>query len=383
MTPRLVNDNATPAPGGLASVEELIEEARAGRMFILVDDEDRENEGDIIVPADACTPEVIAFMARQASGLICLALDRSIVERLELEPMARNNGTPYRTAFTTSIEAREGIETGISAADRAHTVATAIRPDARPRDIVSPGHMFPLTARDGGVLMRAGHTEAAVDFARLAGRTPAAVICEVMKDDGSMARLPDLLAFAAQNGMKVGTIADLIAWRRRRERLVERVAEHAFDSHHGGAWTLVVYENSLGGLEQLALVKGDLTAGGPVPVRMHVLSVLDDVLGDLHTGRGGELQAAMQAIAAEGRGAVVLLRPDAASGIAAQLQARSGDAPAVEAPLRDYGLGAQILRDLGVREMVLLSNSPIAVPGLDGYGLTITGQRAITVSPSA
>ncbi len=363
----------------LATTEELIEEARAGRMFILVDDEDRENEGDLVIPAQMATPDAINFMAKHGRGLICLAMDSRRAEQLGLHLMPQSHNQRRSTAFTVSIEAREGISTGISAADRAHTVQVAIDPTKDRRDISTPGHVFPVLARDGGVLVRAGHTEAAVDISRLAGMNPSGVICEVMGEDGTMARLPELIAFAQLHGLKIGTIADMIAYRRRTETLVERKLETTLESRYGGAFRVVLYVNRLNYAEHLALVKGDLTAPGPVPVRMHALSLLDDVLGDVTSGRGGDLQHAMELIGQEDRGVVVLIREPLPTSLSDRLKARvEGDkACAGAAGLRDYGIGAQILLDLGVREMTLLTNAPKNVVGLDGYGLKITGLRPL------
>lgn len=355
----------------LASAEEIIAEAKAGRMVVLVDDEDRENEGDLVIPAQFADAQAINFMAKYGRGLICLALTRERVERLGLPLMAQSNASRHQTAFTVSIEAREGITTGISAADRARTIAVAIDPTKGPADICTPGHVFPLMAREGGVLVRAGHTEAAVDIARLAGLTPAGVICEIMNDDGTMARLPDLVAFAQRHGLKIGTIADLIAYRRRTEKLVERRAETTINSIHGGAFRAIVYVNTVEYAEHVALVKGELSAPGPVLVRMHALNVLTDVLGD----RGGsDLAPAMQLIAREGRGVVVLIREPRATALSERiLGAASGRKP----QLRDYGVGAQILRDLGVHEMILLTNNPRPIIGLEGHGLTVVAHRPI------
>ncbi len=355
----------------LASAEEIIAEAKAGRMVVLVDDEDRENEGDLVIPAQFADAAAINFMAKHGRGLICLALTRERVERLGLPLMAQSNASRHQTAFTVSIEAREGITTGISAADRARTIAVAIDPSKGPADICTPGHVFPLMAREGGVLVRAGHTEAAVDIARLAGLTPAGVICEIMNDDGTMARLPDLVAFAQRHGLKIGTIADLIAYRRRTEKLVERRAETTIESIYGGAFRAIVYVNKVEYAEHVALVKGDLSAPGPVLVRMHALNVLTDVLGD----RGGsDLAPAMRLIAREGRGVVVLIREPRATALSERiLGAASGRKP----QLRDYGVGAQILRDLGVREMILLTNNPRPIVGLEGHGLTVIAHRPI------
>jgi 3,4-dihydroxy 2-butanone 4-phosphate synthase/GTP cyclohydrolase II len=361
----------------VATAEEIINEARNGRMFILVDDEDRENEGDLVIPAQMATPEAINFMARYGRGLICLALARERVEQLGLPLMSPKNGTRHQTAFTVSIEAREGITTGISAPDRARTVAVAIDPRHGGHDLVSPGHIFPVVARDGGVLVRTGHTEAAVDIARLAGLNPSGVICEVMNDDGTMARRADLIKFAQFHNLKIGTIADLIAYRRRHDRVVERSVESGFRSRFGGEFHMVVYVNRVAYAEHVALVKGDLGGGGPVLVRMHALNILDDVLGDLGSGRGGELQTAMRMIADAGRGVVVLIREPMPSSLSDRVKARVGAQPPGAGELRDYGVGAQILLDLGVRDMVLLSNTERTIIGLEGYGLKVIERRPI------
>ncbi|HOT83868.1 MAG TPA: 3,4-dihydroxy-2-butanone-4-phosphate synthase, partial [Candidatus Defluviicoccus seviourii] len=275
-----------------SAIEAIIEDARNGRMFILVDDENRENEGDLVIPAHMCTPEAINFMARYGRGLICLALSRERVNHLKLPLMPRRHESRHETAFTVSIEAREGVTTGISASDRARTVMVAIDPAKGPGDIVSPGHVFPLEARDGGVLVRAGHTEAAVDIARLAGLNPSGVICEIMNDDGTMARTPDLLRFAERHRLKIATIADLIAYRLRHDRIIDRILHTPFVSSNGGAFELFIYVNRVAYAEHLALVKGDISRDGPVLVRMHALNILDDVLGDTHEGKAGELQKA-------------------------------------------------------------------------------------------
>ncbi|WP_029011200.1 3,4-dihydroxy-2-butanone-4-phosphate synthase [Azospirillum halopraeferens] len=361
----------------LSSAEEIVEEARQGRMFILVDDEDRENEGDLVIPAQMATPEVVNFMAKYGRGLICLAMDSERIAKLHLPLMAQQNASRHHTAFTVSIEAREGVTTGISAADRARTIQVAIDPAAGPGDLVTPGHVFPLLARDGGVLVRAGHTEAAVDIARMAGLTPAGVICEIMNDDGTMARLPDLVKFAQFHGLKVGTIADLIGYRRRIETIVEQRLAGTLDSRFGGRFQMYVYVNKVAYAEHIALVRGDISGDEPVLVRMHALSVLDDVLGDRSAGRDGELQACMELIAREGRGVVVLLREPQATGLSALARARLEGQAAGGAELRDYGVGAQILLDLGVRKMELLTNRRKTIIGLEGYGLTVVGQRAV------
>ena len=363
----------------LSPAEEIIEEARQGRMVILVDDEDRENEGDLVIPADAASPEAINFMIRFGRGLVCLAMNKDRVERLHLPLMTRHNQTRHQTAFTTSIEAREGVTTGISAADRARTVAVAIDPEKGAHDIVSPGHVFPLVARDGGVLVRAGHTEAAVDIARLAGRRPAGVICEILNEDGTMSRLPDLVPFAQFHGLKIGTIADLIAYRRRTETLIERTVETEIDSRYGGRWRLVSYVNSVTGAEHVALVQGNVSDGAPVLVRMHAHDLLDDVLAESGGGRAVNLQAAMATIGQAGRGVVVLLCDPPEKTLADRLKSRLAGTAADEARLLDYGVGAQILLDLGVRQMTLLSNHRKTIVGLEGYGLTVVDHQPIAV----
>ena len=356
----------------ISPTEELLEEARRGRMFILVDDEDRENEGDLVIPAQFATPDAINFMARYARGLICLSMTRARVDQLGLPLMAQSNGTRHQTAFTVSIEARDGVTTGISAADRARTVAVAINPEVGREHIVTPGHVFPLVAREGGTLVRAGHTEAAVDFARLAGLNPSGVICEIMNDDGTMARMPDLVAFAQHHGLKLGTIADLIAHRRRTEKLVRRVQEGEVEQAIGGTWRAIVYESTAAPGEHLALVKGDVSTDAPVLVRMHAASLFREVI----SGRGlGDLHAAMRMIDAAGRGVVVLLRdprPDALS-----IRLKRGATNAIAPEIRDYGIGAQILEDLGVKRIIRLSNNPRPLIGLEGYGLQVLETRPL------
>jgi len=361
----------------LSPIEEIIEDAKAGRMFILIDDEDRENEGDLIIPAQMATPEAVNFMAKYGRGLICLALDTARVKDLGLRLMERHNATRHQTAFTVSIEAAEGVTSGISAADRARTIAVAIDPAKGKKDIVSPGHIFPLVARDGGVLVRAGHTEAAVDMARLAGLSPAGVICEIMNDDGSMARLPDLTKFAKEHHLKIATIADLIAYRRRSEKLVELVAESAFESKYGGAFRMRIYVNQIEYAEHIALIKGEIDPKRPTLVRMHALDVLHDVLGDTQDKNAADLHTAMQRIGKEGSGVIVLLREPRRSALSDKVKTRLGEKPEPQANLRDYGIGAQILLDLGVRDMILLSNSKRSVVGLEGYGLTIKGYEKV------
>jgi len=356
----------------ISSTEEIIEDARNGRMFILVDHEDRENEGDLVIPAQMCTPSAINFMATHGRGLICLALPGHRIDALGLPLMSRKNSSRHETAFTLSIEAREGVTTGISAADRARTVSVAIDPTKGAADIATPGHIFPLRARDGGVLVRAGHTEAAVDVSRIAGLNPSGVICEIMNDDGCMARLPDLIAFAQKHGLKIGTISDLIAYRRRNDNLVKVSSERMIQSEFGGDWRMLIYTDVTEGAEHVVLVKGDITTGGgPVLTRMHTLDPLLDVVGLGPAGRTKEFGEAMRLIASEGRGVLVLLRD-----LHMKLTSDSDVSPQT---LRQYGLGAQILVSLGLRELILLTNSPKPkVVGLEAYGLSITGTRRIT-----
>jgi 3,4-dihydroxy 2-butanone 4-phosphate synthase/GTP cyclohydrolase II len=371
----------------LSPIEEIIEDARHGRMFILVDDESRENEGDLVIPAEKAGPEAINFMAKHGRGLICLAMTRQRVQELGLHLMAPNNQTRHQTAFTVSIEAREGITTGISAADRAHTISVAINHNRGRADIVSPGHVFPLVAQDGGVLVRAGHTEAAVDVARLAGLNPSGVICEIMNDDGSMARMPDLTKFAETHGLKIASISDLIAYRRRTERLVELVAETTLTSRFGGDFRALVYANKVSYAEHLALVRGDVAGNEPVLVRMHQFNILADALGDVTNTqffsgearpRGGELEASMRLIAKEGRGVIVIIREPTPTTLSRTMRERQGQAMKTPiAELRQYGIGAQILLDLGVSKMILLSNAQRNIVGLNGYGITLVGQQPI------
>ncbi len=363
----------------LAPIEDIIEDARAGRMFILVDDEDRENEGDLVIPAQFATPEAINFMAKHGRGLICLALDSTRVDKLGLNLMARDNASRHQTAFTVSIEAREGVTTGISAHDRSHTIQVAIDPSKGAADIGSPGHVFPLVARDGGVLVRAGHTEAAVDIAKLADVNPSGVICEIMSEDGTMARLPELMEFAKQHDLKVATIADLIAYRRRQEKLVKREVETPFFSKYGGEFNMVIYTNTLHYAEHVALVKGKIDPDKPTLVRVHKLDVLRDVLGDNEAG--SSKQRSLEMIAKEG-GVLLLIREPSATSLSDSVKARIAEREKGEKPdhsdLRDYGIGAQILLDLGVRDMVLITSSNRPIVGLDGYGLRVVGQRNLT-----
>ncbi len=362
----------------ISPIEEIVEEARNGKMYILVDAEDRENEGDLIIPAQFATPAAVNFMARFGRGLICLCLTRDRARTLQLDMMARENRESMKTAFTVSIEAKEGVTTGISAHDRAHTIAVGVDPTKGADDIVSPGHIFPLVAREGGVLVRAGHTEASVDISRLAGLYPAAVICEIMNDDGTMARLPELVTFAQLHGLKIGTIADLIAWRRRHDRFLERRIESDFESAYGGKFRIIVFRNTLDGAEHVALVKGRIQGDIQTLVRVHRMDFLSDFLGEAGKREGLVRRAMEKLSAAEEPGVVVFVRMGMGEEIA---RALGGQAPAdgePAHPLREYGVGAQILKDLGVRRMILMSNTrPNVLPGLDGYGLTVEGWRRI------
>ncbi len=372
----LFDSDDSPA---LVPIEEIIEEARNGRMFILVDDEDRENEGDLVIPAQMATPDAINFMATHGRGLVCLTLAKQRVEQLGLELMSRQNGTRHETAFTTSIEAREGVTTGISAADRARTVSVAIDASKGRDDLVTPGHVFPLIAREGGVLVRAGHTEASVDIARLAGLNPSGVICEIMNEDGTMARMDDLVSFARRHELKIGTIRDLIAYRRKHDHLVEKRAEMRFISRWGGEWTAITFYNKATGDENMALVKGHISADQPTLVRMHTMSMFVDVFGE-DNERTGILPRSMEMIAEAGSGVLVLINRPMRGSVSRFMQLRaegkSAGAPEVE-QLRDYGVGAQILAELNVHDMILLTNTHHSMIGLEGYGLSIVGERPI------
>ncbi len=358
----------------LSPIEDIIDDASHGRMYILVDDEDRENEGDLIIPAEMANADAINFMAKYGRGLICLAMTGERIAELGLPPMARHNSSRHSTAFTVSIEAREGITTGISAADRAKTVAVAINPQKTAADIATPGHVFPLEAREGGVLVRAGHTEAAVDIAKMAGLKPAGVICEIMNDDGTMARMPDLIEFAKIHNLKIATIADLIKYRRRKEVLVERMLESQISSEYGGDFKAYIYRNKVEYAEHIVLVKGEINPEKSTLVRMHASNVLYDVLGDKQGGKAGQLQKSMQMIANAGSGVIVCLREPNKSGVSEMLSQRlSGSESRENSAIRDYGIGAQILLDLGVKHMKLMTNSEFSIIGLDGYGLIIDG----------
>ena len=379
----------------LSPIEDVIEDIRNGRLVILVDDEDRENEGDLVVAGQMATPDAVNFMAKYGRGLVCLALTEQRVQQIGVSLMSSENRTRHQTAFTVSIEAREGVTTGISASDRARTIAVAIDPTKGKDDIVTPGHVFPLVAQDGGVLERAGHTEASVDIARLAGLNASGVICEVMNDDGTMARLPDLVPFAQFHGLKIATIADLIAYRLKNDTLVERRLETLMNRHHGGEFRLIVYANRISGAEHVAVVKGDISGDEPVLVRMHAVNILDDVLHDDVGGRAAEIESSLRLVGESGRGVVVLIRDTWAQSFSNQVRQRhelpmdlqsasaevsvtTAEPHALTPPaLRDYGVGAQILCDLGVKDMVLLTNRARAIIGLEGYGLRVIERRPI------
>lgn len=354
----------------ISPIEDIIEDARNGRMFVLVDHEDRENEGDLVIPAQMATPDAINFMAKHGRGLICLTLPSERIDALGLPLMATNNSSRHETAFTISIEARDGVTTGISATDRARTVAVAIDASKGAADIATPGHVFPLRARDGGVLVRAGHTEAANDVSRLAGLNPSGVICEIMKEDGEMARLPDLVAFAQLHGLKIGTISDLIAYRRRHDNLIRMRKTEQITSEFGGEWEMRIFADETQGAEHIALIKGDITSDAPVLTRMHGMDPMLDIVGTGDKGRRNEFGDAMQLIADEGRGVLVLLRDTHME--------LDPEGEATPKTLRQYGVGAQILSSLGLNQITLLSNSPQPkVVGLEAYGLEIIGTQKI------
>jgi 3,4-dihydroxy 2-butanone 4-phosphate synthase/GTP cyclohydrolase II len=379
----------------VSSIEEVLEDIKAGKMIILVDDEDRENEGDLYMAAEAVDAAAVNFMAKYGRGLICLTLNNELTDRLELPMMVSNNTSPYGTGFTVSIEARTGVSTGISAADRARTIQVAVAPDAKASDLVSPGHIFPLRAREGGVLVRAGQTEGSVDLSRLAGMTPAGVICEIMKDDGTMARMPDLERFAQEHDLKIATIADLVAYRLREDTLVKREVEARIPTEHAGEFKAIVYSNSVDGLEHLALVKGDLSKAERVLVRVHSECLTGDVFGSDRCDCGLQLNAAMKMIDQEKCGVVLYMRQEGRGiGLVNKLKAyRLQDEEGMDtieanqhlgfkSDLRDYGIGAQILRDLGVRKMGLLTNNPKKIVGLEGYGIEVVQRLPLEMQAS-
>ena len=376
------------------TIEDTIKEIKAGKMVILVDDEDRENEGDLMIAAEKVTPEVINFMAKYARGLICLSLTAQKCEALNLPLMVRNNTSKYETGFTVSIEARCGVSTGISAADRATTILTAVADEAKATDLVRPGHIFPLRARNGGVMVRAGQTEGSVDLARLAGLKPAGVICEIMDDDGTMARMPSLEKFSEAHGIGICTIKDLIEYRMRTESFVKRAAETVIPTIHAGEFKAIVYENDVDELLHIAMIKGDINPDRPILVRVHSECLTGDVFGSLRCDCGGQLQKAMEMMETEGAGVLLYIRQEGRGiGLVNKLKAYSlqdqgldtvqaNEELGFKPDLRNYGIGAQILADLGVKKMKLLTNNPKKMVGLEGYGLRIVEQVPIETEPN-
>ena len=362
----------------LSSIEEVIQDASKGKIFILVDDENRENEGDLCVLGEFASPEAINFMAKYGRGLICLSLTRSQSEKLGLSLMERRNEGRFETAFTVSIEARQGVTTGISAADRSLTIKTAINANTSNNEITTPGHVFPLIAKDGGTLIRAGHTEAVIDIAKLAKSNLSGVICEIMKDDGEMARLPDLIKFSKKHNIKIASISDLISYRRKNEVFVKRVSESILDSKFGGNWRIIIFKNIIDDSEHMALVKGVIDTNKPVLVRVHALDLLSDVLGAQYSNRSGsELSRAMETIAKNNSGIIILIRDTSPESLSKKIAKSINKSKVDNYHLRDYGVGAQILTDLGVKEMTILSNSKKTAIGLDGFGLTIKSWKKL------
>jgi 3,4-dihydroxy 2-butanone 4-phosphate synthase/GTP cyclohydrolase II len=378
----------------ITAIKEAIGDIKKGKMIILVDDEDRENEGDLCMAAEHITPEAINFMAKYGRGLICLSLNDEFAEKLDLPLMVRDNRSRFGTAFTVSIEARRGVTTGISAADRATTIRTAVADDTTAADLVSPGHVFPIRARKGGVLVRTGQTEGSVDLARLAGLKPAGVICEIMKDDGTMARMPDLEIFAKEHDLKIVTIADLINFRLKTERLVRKAATATLPTRYGGEFKIIVYENDVDSMKHIALVKGDIQPEDEVLVRVHSECLTGDTFGSERCDCGDQLHAAMKMVEEEGKGVIVYMHQEGRGiGLVNKIRAyelQENGRDTVEAnielgfkeDLRDYGIGAQILVDLGVRKMRLMTNNPKKIVGLQAYGLSVTGRVPIEIEPT-
>ena len=363
---------------GLSSIEDVIKDAAKGKIFILVDDENRENEGDLCVLGEFASADAINFMAKHGRGLICLSLTRSQSENLGLSLMERRNEGRFETAFTVSIEATNGVTTGISAADRSLTIKTAINPNASENEITTPGHVFPLISKDGGTLIRAGHTEAVVDIAKLAKANPSGVICEIMKDNGEMARLPDLINFSKKHNIKIGSISDLISYRRKNEIYIKRVSESILESKFGGVWRIIIFKNIIDKSEHIALVKGIISKNNTILVRVHALDLLSDVLGNQSTERNGsELSTAMETIADNGNGIIILIRDISPESLSNKISKPFKSVPKINKSIREYGVGAQILSDLGVKNMIVLSNKKSNAIALEGFDLTIKNWKKL------